>query len=114
MKFGQEETFELTADHIKLMRRMYVDWEDCEYGAPAIDCKRPYGNSSVARDIAEILGWPDLDLDDELPKRTKDEARYIHDQMQDALQIVLAAGSFELGTYRHDRWSSEWTRVVIA
>lgn len=46
-----------TADHLKLLDRMELRWENCEYGAPAVDCKRPYGNSDVAGDIAEILGW---------------------------------------------------------
>ena len=36
---------------------MIVQWRDCEYGAPEINPKRPYGNSSVELDICEILGW---------------------------------------------------------
>jgi hypothetical protein len=35
---------------------MYITWDDCEFGAPACDCKRPYGNSDVYGDMAEILG----------------------------------------------------------
>ena len=34
---------------------MCTRWDDCEFGAPAIDCKRPYGNSDVYNDIAKIL-----------------------------------------------------------
>ena len=45
--------FTVTEEHLKLLRRAYVDWEDCEFGAPAIDCKRPYGNSDVIADIGE-------------------------------------------------------------
>lgn len=33
--------FVVTEDHLKLLAQMYVRWEDCEFGAPAIDCKRP-------------------------------------------------------------------------
>ena len=36
---------------------MFVDWNDCEYGAPTIDPKRPYGNSDVEHEIIAILGW---------------------------------------------------------
>ena len=51
-----KKLFELTEEHIKLLRQMCVSWDDCEFGAPAIDCKRPYGNSDVYSDIAKILG----------------------------------------------------------
>jgi hypothetical protein len=48
--------FTVTEDHLKLLRRAYIGWDDCEFGAPGIDPKRPYGNSDVIGDIAEILG----------------------------------------------------------
>lgn len=47
----------ITAEHIKLLNRMTIDWDgECEYGAPACDFKRPYGNSDVDTDVSEILG----------------------------------------------------------
>ena len=49
--------FTVTEEHLKLLRRAYVGWDPCEFGAPAIDCKRPYGNSDVISDIGEILGY---------------------------------------------------------
>ena len=45
----------LTEEHIKLLRNMYVGWGYCEFGAPEIDPKRPYGNSHVIGDIHTIL-----------------------------------------------------------
>jgi hypothetical protein len=30
--------------------------DDCEYGSIGLDCKRPFGNSDVERDILEIIG----------------------------------------------------------
>lgn len=44
----------------KLLTRSYWEWEYCETGAPAINPKRPYGNSDVPEDIREILDLPDL------------------------------------------------------
>lgn len=82
----------ITPDHIKLLRRSYVGWNDCEYGAPEIDCKRPYGNSDVAGDIAEILGWKPEGDDGEnecLSSRQRTAARKIHEEMKGVLQIVL-------------------------
>lgn len=62
---NRESTFTLTEDHIKLLSRAYIGWEDSEFGAPSIDCKRPYGNSYVEGDVAEILEWkPSKDEDE--------------------------------------------------
>src|SRR3990167_1462315 len=96
------ETFSLSADHLKLLRAANVRWEDCEYGAPAIDCKRPYGNSSVESDIAEILGVTPEDTYDGEPALSEsqcDKLRKIHEGTETALQIVLATGKFEPGRY---------------
>ena len=68
--------FTVTEDHLKLLRHVHLYWDYGEgYGAPAIDPKRPYGNSDVERDIAEILDAPDSDwelLDGEVPHPTPD------------------------------------------
>ena len=50
--------FEVTENHLKLLRMMYVEWNDGEFGAPTISCKRPFGNSDVIQDVAEILCDP--------------------------------------------------------
>ena len=36
-----KKKFEVKLEHLKLLKRAYVRWEDCEFGAPSIDCKRP-------------------------------------------------------------------------
>ena len=94
-------------DHIKLLRRAYVRWEDCEYGAPAIDCKRPYGNSSVEEDIAEILDWPIND--EELSSYQRGLAAKLHGETQTALQIFLTTGKMEIGIYEEEFY--QWKKV---
>lgn len=81
-------TFELRQEHITLLRRAVVYWEDCETGAPAIDCKRPYGNSYVAGDVAEILGWP-IDPEDGLTAEQRDRALNLHAETEHALRCIL-------------------------
>lgn len=93
------ETFELKQEHLDLLKRAWVSWEDCEYGAPAINCKRPYGNSDVEEDIAEILGW--TLRDDELTSSQREEAATLHKETQTALQVILSTQSFELGVYEN-------------
>lgn len=99
--------FTITDEHLKLSRRMYVSWDDCEYGAPAIDCKRPYGNSYVEGDMLEILGIEDPrkreDYDgdewDDIPEDLSRRLRELHEEMQLVLQIWLAAGVIRTGTF---------------
>jgi len=48
-------SFELTALHIALLKRLEFGWHEGGYdGAPTVDVKRPYGNSDVLADIREI------------------------------------------------------------
>ena len=86
----EAENFTITSDHLELMRSMIVKWDYCEYGAPEIDPKRPYGNSDVASDIHEILGWewpPDDQWD--LEAAAEKRARELHVEMKTVLQIAV-------------------------
>lgn len=111
-KIREENTFKITEAHLKLAQRMYVSWEDCEYGAPSIDCKRPYGNSSVTEDILEILGLPFPDSD-EIPEHLYDYARQLHQDMETCLQICLVTQRFETGLYEKlDRYNARsWKKI---
>lgn len=91
--------FTVTENHIKLLRKAYVGWEDCEYGAPSIDCKRPYGNSDVPDDIRDILANPSL---------TNIEVRELHEGTKTALQILLRYGEFKAGVYSADDYRQNW------
>jgi hypothetical protein len=92
----RSQDFTLTDDHVKLLHAMFVGWEDCEAGAPAVDCKRPYGSSYVPGDVREILGWPSPSEDDDDADR---RAYAIHRETELALQIVLRHGP-KPGHYR--------------
>jgi hypothetical protein len=103
--------FTVTDDHLKLLRRAYVGWDGCEFGAPAIDCKRPYGNSDVIGDIAEILGTPVerlLDEENEILPDAKAAFTRLHGETAVVLQIALATGEFRTGRYVSDRYSANW------
>lgn len=106
--------FTVTEDHLKLIRAMYVDWQDMEFGAPAIDPKRPYGNSDVTGDIARILGEqvPDGDEAERWFDENDERLTVLHHQTQTALQIVLSVGAFEAGTYTHGApFMREWIKA---
>lgn len=115
--------FEIKPEHLKLLQRAYVDWEDCEFGAPSIDCKRPYGNSSVVEDVFEIIhGKPkavmqigdktyNIDTEDfEIPEELRDELTKLHKETETALQICLFTQKFEIGNYESEEYG-EWNKV---
>lgn len=104
--------FALTEEHLKLLRHMCVGWQDCEFGAPEINPKRPYGNSDVEFDMCEILG---IEFDDEagLDPALMDRLSKLHGETQTALQIMLQCGAIELGIYRKPEWCKpEWYGVA--
>lgn len=106
--------FTLTEEHVALLRRMSVGWQDCETGAPEIDPKRPYGNSSVEQDVAEILGW-EIDEDEGLTDEQHDRAAALHRETEIALQVVLQTGTFVPGEYvNRDRSAPYGTTYVFA
>lgn len=92
--------FELLPEHITLLRHAYVGWQDCETGAPEIDPKRPYGNSSVPEDVAEILGW--TWTGEEMPDVLRERAKALHESTDLALQVILTTGEFRPGIYKRD------------
>ena len=47
------KNFTVTETHLLLLQRMQVGWCGDEFGAPEINPKRPYGNSSVLTDMVE-------------------------------------------------------------
>lgn len=106
--------FTVTDEHLRLLRHAYISWDESEFGAPGINAKRPYGNSNVFADIAEILGVPDSEWMDAGEEPTLDaEWRFLrlHVETAIALQIGLATGEFRTGQYvRGNEWDDNWKR----
>lgn len=115
------ETFIVKEEHLKLLKNMYVGWQDCETGAPGIDPKRPYGNSDVIDDIHYILNGNYID-EDELEEKGINYSEYVdklegeymklHKDMETVLQIVLHTLSFELGVYEKRGYGKEWVKTL--
>ncbi|MFA6199178.1 MAG: hypothetical protein WC679_02065 [Bacteroidales bacterium] len=103
------KSFELKKEHILLLSKMYVSWDECEFGAPSIDPKRPYGNSWVLGDMADILGISyDDDSDNPFTEEQESYLYELHYELETALQIVLNTLSFVPGTYYVEDYSIEW------
>lgn len=102
--------FVMTENHLILLRAMNVGWCGDEYGAPEIDPKRPYGNSDVEEDIAKLIGIRMENPDHPLTDDQRYALRELHAQTDTALQVVLATGTFEAGTYECDRFCRNWRK----
>lgn len=96
--------FQMTEDHLKLLRRSYVRKElsDCEFGAAEIDGKRPYGNSDVLRDIAEIIGVPLTEDGEFISQADEDRCMKLHSETPLALQEFLWDAKYEIQDWRID------------
>ncbi len=105
--------FEVTENHLKLLRNANIDWHRVGGGSPGLDLKRPYGASNVYQSMAEIIR-PDLDNHGEYGDYAEthaDELERLHAEVGLALEIVLRVGEFRAGRYRQDRYCSNWQRV---
>lgn len=112
----KHEYFTLTEEHIKLLSNAYVRWDDCEFGAPEIDPKRPYGNSDVIGDIAEILGLKKNicpHCGECLDSKDEERLTTLHKETQIALQIILHTKSFIPGKYVKKDYGKDWELELI-
>jgi hypothetical protein len=111
------EQFRVLPEHIALLRAASVGWEDCEFGAPAIDCKRPYGCSSVYGSMVEVLTkaglWKGAQPDDHGQLEHDDYERLyqLHKETETVLQIILYTGTMTTGLYETPQYRSRWVRV---
>jgi hypothetical protein len=109
-KDDKYQYFEIKRNHIKLLKELYVDWTDTEFGAPSIDPKRPFGNSYVFGDIGRILGIePDENggYSDDVETRMME----IYRDLQFVLQIAISTGSFKVGKYRAKLYTNDWKEI---
>jgi len=109
--------FVLKEEHLKLLRNAVIRWEDAEFGAPAIDCKRPYGNSFVYGDIAEILNIKAAKFcehEREFSQEQLNLMEKLHQETKTALQIIVATGKFEAGIYEADDYKNNWRLILSA
>ena len=112
--------FTVTEDHIKLLKQMCVGWDSCEFGAPAIDCKRPYGSLSVYGDMAEIIGIPRRDnvaLEEFCDEWFEDDdirrMDTLHQEMKTVLEIGIRVGIFCAGEHEAEEHRRNWRPVSV-
>lgn len=121
--------FTVTDAHLKLLGRTYVGWNRSAYaGAPAVNIKRPYGNSDVVRDVIEIAGlipagvdedawWDGFYYEAPFARGARAAAELLHRQTAIVLQIALCligrGEQIQPGDYRRPAAfdTAVWERV---
>lgn len=105
--------FEVTRDHIKLVRAILVGWnEDTE--RVEIDTKRPYGDSDIPRSVAEAIDLDFVEIEGgEMRLTYQQEQRCwkLHRDMATVLQIIFSSGELKSGKYEYDEENDKWKRL---
>lgn len=117
MRIKNALQFEVLPSHLALCKGMYWSWQDCEFGAPEVNPKRPYGNSGFATILAEIavlIGMEVFkDADDEvcLTKEQKALCYRRHLEMEHWFQILSRFGEIPSGKYWRKETYHKWEKV---
>lgn len=101
--------FELKKEHIDLMSNLnfktVVNTVYDDIYAPAIDRKRPFGNSGTTSSALEILGYS-CDEEGEYNEKDIDIAETLLVELPVALEIVMRNKTFKPGIYEVDEYSA--------
>lgn len=92
--------FTVTGDHIKLLQRLNIS-ENIHNGFPTVDPKRPFGNSDVYRDMAEILDHENTE-DGEISPERQESYDELLSEMKTVLEILISNLSLLPGEYRQE------------
>jgi hypothetical protein len=68
----------ITDDHVTLLLSAVWRYHNSEYGAPGMDTKRPYGNSGVEADLAELL-----------PHLTEEQRVQTHRELPEVIPMIF-------------------------
>lgn len=124
MSLEQIKTFDVKPYHLRLLQKCYTSWDVCEFGAPQIDPKRPFGNSganSILTVVAKETGALDhlmdsLDLDecniyDVLKPEKTQELIHIYKELEICLQILLNDLAIVPGRYQLIGYGKNWKYI---
>ena len=109
MAGNENPKFTLTEEHIKLAGRLnFKVCPDTEYDdpfIPAIDRKRPFGNSGAVDDVLDILGRK-RDEEGHCSEADVSHAEDLLIELPLALEIITQNRTFEPGTYEAERYGA--------
>lgn len=109
-------SFKLKPEHIKIMTdlnfRISILLDSKDRYRPAIDIKRPFGNSGPTTNVCEIMGWHCDEESGEYAAEDIEKAEMLIIELPVALQIVMQNHTFEPGEYEVGEYSSAYFNYV--
>jgi hypothetical protein len=118
------EQFRVLPEHVTLLSNARVGWNDCENGAPSVDCKYPYGDYNVAHSMVTLLklepdhpdrpdeDYDDYSVEDWYAEATVQRMYQLHAETRTVLEIVLNTGSLQPGLYEREKYGGRWARIA--
>lgn len=106
-KSWEKQSFVVKEEHLKLLKNVCISWQNCEFGAPEINPKRPYGYSNVIESMAEILGIKENEEYDAFSKTDIEKMERLHQETEVCLHILTHNLSIHPGLYVHDAFG-DW------
>ncbi|MBN1934604.1 MAG: hypothetical protein JW934_08055 [Anaerolineae bacterium] len=118
----QADVFFLEEYHLKLIQRLCIfpycgEKRDWGYPVPAVGFNRPFGNSDVIGDVAEIVGVePEGDpIDDEYQVFSEAQEKYLLGliaEVTTALLVCTSNLSFQPGVYARQGAWDDWRLIA--
>lgn len=121
-RFQRSLRFTVTEKHLALLG--HLNWHhypgfapgspSVAHGSPAVNSKRPYGNSDVYADMAKILGIEGRNEETwEFPEGLEESLQWLHYEMHRVLEVMSSIKAWpEPGVYERDGCSADdkWVR----
>lgn len=87
--------FKIKKEHVALLQAMSWHWDECNFGAPRVNGKRPFGYSyDLEGSIRDILG-------DAADKYTDEELVVLYNETLPALEHILETYILQEHTSKH-------------
>lgn len=107
----EKKKITIKAEHILLLKRANITAYD---DTPALDVKRPFGNSDIENDICKIVGFTKNPEYDEWSTSRTQTAQALYDDMLYLLKVLCQnPHGIEVGaTYQNMKdYGDDWRRV---
>ena len=103
----------VTDAHVALLRRVNVrELRSAGFPVAAMDVKRPYGNSDVVADLADVAGLAP-DADGVFAEGDIRALEALHVEVMACMAILVNTGECVAGrTYTRPRFGARWERVA--
>ena len=102
--------FNVTENHIKLIKKLNINYFEGELCVSIIDMKTPFGSKNMHQDMAEILNikMPDKETKPEKYEQTIESLKRGFSELRYCIQILCQTLSLKKGTYASSDYGFSW------